>query len=309
MKINISEDSLPVFESLASNIRLKIIQLLAEKSMNISELASAIGLSSAIMTKHVKKLEQAKIIQSEMIPGKAGLQKMCMLDIDQIIINFPSLMKQEKEYYRTEVSVGHFTDFHIEPTCGLATPEKIIGEFDEPRYFLHPERVNAKILWFGKGYIEYRIPNFLNSKFIPDELEISMEISSEAPDTNNNWPSDVTFYLNQVALGKWTSPGDFGDRRGKFTPTWWPNIVNQYGLLKHLRINKDGTFMDGNKISNVTIDDINIRGKQWTFRIAVHEEDENVGGVTLFGKGFGNYNQDLSFRLFYTKPIVVPDES
>jgi predicted transcriptional regulator len=100
-------------------------------------------------------------------------------------------------------------------------------------------------------------------------------------------------------LGKWTSPGDFGDSRGKFTPEWWPSDVNQYGLLKRLRVTEEGTYMDGIKISGVTLADVHIREKQWGFRIAVQDDSENVGGVTLFGAGFGNYNQDILFRLHY----------
>ncbi len=44
-------------------------------------------------------------------------------------------------------------------------------------------------------------------------LEISMEIASEFPFSNNNWPSDITFSLNNKYLGTWTSPGDFSDIR------------------------------------------------------------------------------------------------
>jgi len=236
-----------------------------------------------------------------MVPGKAGVQKLCVLDVDKIEIAFPAMLEQIKEFHQFDVSVGHYTDFQIEPTCGLATREKIIGEFDEPRYFLDHERVNANILWFGQGYIEYKIPNFLLTSHRPEELEISMEISSEAPDTNSNWPSDISFYLNNVLLGSWTSPGDFGDNKGKYTPSWWPSVINQYGLLKYLRITSTGTFMDGKKISNVTIEDVEIREKQWTFRVAVEKDAEHIGGVSLFGSGFGNYNQDIIFRLYYAK--------
>lgn len=299
MDIDISEHSLPVFEALASKVRLKIIQLLADQPRNIKELAEALELSSAIMTMHVKKLEKAGIIHTELVKGKGGLQKRSILVVEELEVIFPSKERKMKKFHETEVSVGHYTDFLVEPTCGLATTEKIIGEFDEPRYFLHSDRMNAKILWCGKGYIEYKIPNFLLNNQNPNELEVSLELSSEAPFTNSNWPSDIYFYLNSVPLGKWTSPGDFGDSRGKYTPTWWPSVVNQYGLLKQLRITSDGTYMDGIKISDVNIDDVSIQKKQWTFRIAVHEDSENVGGVTLFGAGFGNYNQDILFRLYY----------
>ena len=56
--------------------------------------------------------------------------------------------------------------------------------------------------------------------------------------------TDISFYLNDVCIGTWTSPGDFGDVRGIFTPDWWFPNWNQYGLLKMLVINKKGTFID-----------------------------------------------------------------
>ncbi|MFA9560065.1 helix-turn-helix domain-containing protein [Evansella sp. AB-rgal1] len=308
MQLDISDKSLPVYEALASQVRLSIIQHLTTRSMNIKELAEATNLSSAIMTMHIKKLEKANIIKAKMIPGKAGIQKLCILNVDRLEINFPLKQASFSDFHEMVLSVGHYTDFVVEPTCGLATIEKIIGEFDEPRYFLFPERVSAKILWFSKGYIEYKAPNFLLSSQNPKELEISMEISSEAPFTNEDWPSDISFYLNNVKLGTWTSPGDYGDNQGKYTPDWWPRDINQYGLLKNLRISLNGTFMDGERISDVTINDIHIRDKQWSFRIAVHDDAENVGGVTIFGSGFGNYDQDIKFRLFYTKE-QQPDSS
>jgi len=307
MNLDVSEQSLPFYEAMASSVRLNLIRLLAKQPMNIRELAEAVGLSSAIMTMHVKKLEKAGIVRTDMQPGRGGLQKVCSLAIEQAEIVFPNKMERIREYHQSFIPVGHYTDFSVEPTCGLATSEKMIGELDDPRYFLDAERYQAGILWFSEGFVEYKIPNFLLSTENPQELLISMEISSEAPLTNQNWPSDITFYLNQVKLGTWTSPSDFGDKRGKYNPAWWPDDVNQYGLLKHLAITQDGTRLDGKPLSEVTLDQINVRDKQWTFRIACEGGSSNVGGVTLFGKGFGNYNQDIVLRLYYDKIVPAAD--
>lgn len=215
MQTDISEHSLPVYEALASKVRLQVIRLLSGKPMNVRELAQAVGLSSAIMTMHIKKLEKAGIVRTEMLPGRGGVQKKCFINIDNIEVVFPSRQIPARACHRSEVSVGHYTDFRVEPTCGLATPDHMIGAFDDPRYFLDPERVHAKILWFGKGFVEYKVPNFLLPSQQAEELEISMEIASEAPNTNNHWPSDITFFLNGTVLGTWTSPGDFGDSPGQ----------------------------------------------------------------------------------------------
>ena len=155
--------SLPVYEALSSSVRLNILRLLAENPMNIKELAGAVNLSSAIMTMHVRKLETAGLIRTHMAPGRSGLQKICELAVEGAEIAFPGKPEFERKSYRKEIPVGHYSDFLIEPTCGLATTEQVIGTFDDPRYFWDLERMNAGILWFGKGYVEYKIPNFLLS--------------------------------------------------------------------------------------------------------------------------------------------------
>ena len=299
MKIKANEEWLPVYEALASKVRLRIIEILAQEPRNIKELAETLDLSSAIMTMHVRKLEAAGIVASERVRSNGGIQKLCSLAIDHLEIDFPKGLDKERKYHEIVVPVGHYTDFNILPTCGLATREKVIGYFDDPRYFLDIERVNAKILWFMKGYIEYRIPNYLLSNERLTELEISMELGSEAPGYNNNWPSKINFYVNGRYLGQWISPGDFGDKRGRFTPPWWGSDVNQYGLLKVLKVNKEGSWMDGVKISNVGLEDLNIQHDHLVFRIEVSEEDADAGGLTLYGAGFGNYDQDIVVKLYY----------
>ena len=129
---------------------------------------------------------------------------------------------------------------------------------------------------------------------------ISAELSSEAPGINNNWPSDINFYLNNVHLGSWTSPGDFGDVPGIFTPDWWYPNWNQYGLLKMLVINRNGTYIDGLKISDVTIDQFQLDSTStMKFKMSVDEDSEHVGGLTIFGKTFGNYAQDIKVNISY----------
>jgi predicted transcriptional regulator len=299
MKIDTTEKWLPIYEALASSVRLKIINLLAQKPMNIKELAQNLNLSSAIMTMHVRKLEKAGIIKTEVIPCKGGIQKVCSLVLDSLEIYFPIKKTPERKYHEISIPVGHYTDFKATPTCGLATREKVIGHFDDPRYFLDPERVNAKILWFTQGYIEYKVPNYLLPNEQPEEIEISMELGSEAPGVNNNWPSDISFFFNGIYIGQWTSPGDFGGRRGIYTPSWWNNNINQYGLLKVIRINNKGSFIDGEMTSNITLEKLSLNQQQWSLRIAVLESSKHIGGLTLYGMGFGNYNQDIIIRVYY----------
>lgn len=296
MQLEINSEALPVYEALASNVRIKIIQLLAKNKMNIKELAAELGLSSAIITMHIKKLEEANLIKTE----KIGQQKISSLRVDRIEINFPEKIFNAFDTKESTIPVGHYTNYFVEPTCGLATLNDFIGPVDEPKYFMDPSRMDARILWFTKGFVEYQSPNFLSSSEKLEMLEISMEISSEFPFSNDNWPSDITFTLNGIELGTWTSPGDFADIRGKYTPDWYPDNLNQYGVLKTIRVMNHGTYMEGDPLSNISIVDIPSHEDTWHLRIEVKEDAKHVGGCTLFGKGFGNYDQDIKIKSFYS---------
>ncbi|MMZ61691.1 hypothetical protein D1872_238560 [compost metagenome] len=74
--------------------------------------------------------------------------------------------------------------------------------------------------------------------------------------------------------------------------------MNQYGLLKTIRIDESGTFIDGERMSEVTLADLKLGEPFWTLRFAVDEHAVNVGGLTLYGSGFGNHDQDIIVRAY-----------
>lgn len=300
------DNGIDVFKALGSELRIRIIKLLLKnKEMNMNEIASCLGITNGALTSHIKKLEESGIVKVMAEHGGHGNQKVCKVRVDKILINVDSdEIENEGNTYTTDVPVGHYTNYDVYPTCGLASGSALIGTVDDPRYFAYPDRMNAKILWFAKGYVEYIIPNLLPTATKIDQITLSMEISSEAPGVNNNWPSDISFLLNDVKLGTWTSPGDYGDVQGIFTPDWWFPNWNQYGLLKMLVINKKGTFIDGLKISDVSIEEFALDYKSTIrFKFLVAEDAKNVGGLTIFGSGFGNYNQDINVRIQYSDKI------
>ncbi len=294
------DDGLELFKALGSDIRVEIIKLLLKnKEMSMNELATELSITNGALTNHIKKLENCNIITTSSESSGHGNQKMCSLHLKKILIDFePS--EETQNVYTADLKIGHFSDYKIYPTCGLASSTALIGEVDDTRYFSHPDRYNADILWFTKGYVEYEVPNFIPYSQKITQIMLSAELSSEAPGINEAWPSDISFYLNNICIGTWTSPGDFGDVRGIFTPDWWFPNWNQYGLLKLLVINKDGTFIDGLKISDVSIYDFNLDYRsKIKFRMAVDDNAEHVGGLTIFGKSFGNYSQDIKTSISY----------
>ncbi len=154
-------------------------------------------------------------------------------------------------------------------------------------------------MWFTRGFVEYQFPN--NARIVGKsivELEFSLELSSEVPGTSADWPSDITVAINGREAGVWTSPGDYGDTRGVFTPDWWKLKGSQYGMLKSWRVTREGAFVDGVKISSLTLDDLVISAHHSIrLRIEVKPEARHPGGINIFGRGFGNYDQDIVLRV------------
>lgn len=307
LHIKTLDEGLEIFKALGSNIRIEIIKILRENNgMNMNDLAAALNVTNGALTSHIKKLEDCGLISITSESSGHGNQKLCSVHLDKILIDIDSA-EEDTNVYQTELKVGHYSNYEVFPTCGLASPTALIGEVDDTRYFAHPDRYNADILWFTKGYVEYIIPNFIPFSQKIDKITISAELSSEAPGINDVWPSDISFYINDTFIGSWTSPGDFGDVKGIFTPEWWFPNWNQYGLLKLLVINKRGTFIDGLQISDVTINHLNLTDKSTIrFKMAVNNDADHIGGLTIFGKNFGNYNQDINVRINYS-PIPAGD--
>lgn len=297
------EEAQDAIKALSAPMRMEIMKIVSKTpGVSMNYLARTLGLTNSAITMHINKLTGAGLVKTETASGKHGTMKLVSPCHDRIIIDMlPCKEHIAQDFYLDDIKIGCFTACSVTPTCGLSTPERLIGALDDIKAFTFPEHFDAGILWFTSGYVEYGLPNHLLAGQHLKELQISFEISSEYPGFNPDYPSDIHFSLNGVSLGVWVSPGDYGGRRGHISPAWWPAELNQYGLLKTLIINREGTFMDGGqKLSAVTIDQLAIDyNSLLTFRIEVPEDTANCGGCTLFGERFGDYNQAIRVKAFY----------
>ncbi|MDL2300854.1 helix-turn-helix domain-containing protein [Lachnospiraceae bacterium OttesenSCG-928-D06] len=301
MELDLSNYSLPVFEALASKTRLNILRYIGNRQKSIGEIASHLKISNAITTRHVQQMEDAGLLDSVRGTGEKRNKKLVFLKVDNIHILFPEKVYHKLLLHSTELKLGHFTDFQVLPTCGIATTDEVVGKVDEPKFFMDSRRVDAALLWFSEGYVEYKIPNLLQENEQPKLLEITLELASEFPLSQNVWPSDISIYINNKKVALYTSPGNFSDTRGRYTPPWWNDCYSQYGQLKHIRVNAMDTGIDGESYSQITIEDLNLHHSPFiTLRFAVEADAENKGGLTLFGKGFGNYDQNILINLYYS---------
>jgi predicted transcriptional regulator len=292
------DQSVAILQALGNETRLLILSLLSHRAMNVSALAEATGLAPSTVAFNIKQLESCGLVNAQFQPGTRGQQKLVSKRYDEVHFKLPGVaIESNSNVIEVSMPIGNFKRINVKPTCGIASDTKYIGMIDDARSFYEPEHVFAQILWFRQGFVEYDFPNNLPVGAQAVDLELSMEICSEAPEYDLDWPSDITLMINDVEIGTWTSPADFGGQRGKLTPEWWPIEQTQYGVLKRWRVNTTGSYIDGSPVSAVKLTDLGLDGRTHvSVRLEVKENARHIGGINLFGRRFGNCAQDLVLK-------------
>lgn len=295
-------EAIEICKALSNENRMKIMKILSEGPHQVNEIAEKMNIPFSTAAVNINKLEEAGLISTELFPGR-GTVKLSSKIYDRIVINlFPEDNSNNSKEIVINMPIGDYVDCEIHPSCGIVSETDYIGMQDEPRSFYENEHKMAQLLYFKQGFVEYRFPNRIPYGCNAAEIGFSFEICSEAPYFKLDWPSDITVWVNGTEIGTWTSPGDFGGERGFLTPDWWPITNTQYGLLKHWKIAKDGSYLDGIKISDKTIESLKINEKPFiSLKIGVKRDCNNIGGINIFGSKFGNYEQDILMKLNYSQ--------
>ena len=177
------------------------------------------------------------LISTETVKAKKGHQKICSARFDEIIVRFESdEPRRDANMVEVAMPLGLFTSVEVGAPCGLCSTDGVIGLLDVPDFFLDPARVQAALIWFGRGNVEYKFPN--NAKLLNAGVEIG-RILDGAVVGGARHQHGLAFRHHALGqphrVGTWTSPGDFGDKRGVYSPNWWKLEGSQYGKLKTWR--------------------------------------------------------------------------
>lgn len=166
--------------------------------------------------------------------------------------------------------------------------------------FFMPNHVFAQLIWSKTGFVEYQFPYLLTPKDKPKGLQLSFEVCSEFYNYNEDWPSDITIWINGTECGTWRCPSDYGARRGRLNPEWWSSGCTQYGKLLILELSETGCLLNGTPVPNLAIHQFHFSANTpITIRIGNKPDAEYPGGFNIFGKKFGDFEQDIVLSITY----------
>ncbi len=291
-----------VAKALAGDLRLRILEVLGDRTMSMNELMVELGAAQPTISINIQILEQAGLVVTS---TGSNREKTCSRVHHTLLLELPNMRGDAlPDMEEIQMPVGMYTDCSIDLPCGLASKDGLIGCPDDPRTFYLPERSEAQLLWFsGAGYVEYRFPNPVPPGVELSELRLSAEICSEALGFNNDWPSNITLYMNGARIGTITSPGDYGADKGKLTPNWWV-YGTQYGDLYEWSFASNGCMVNGEHHAKTTLAELGLNyHKPIIVRFEVEQDAINRNGLNLLGSAFGNHAQDI--RMTFIKGTVV----
>lgn len=291
-----------VAKALSGDLRLRILEVLGDRTMSMNELMVELGAAQPTISINIQILEQAGLVVTS---TGSNREKTCSRAYHTLLLELPNMLGDAlPDMEEILMPVGMYTDCSIDLPCGLASKDGLIGCPDDPRTFYLPERSEAQLLWFsGAGYVEYRFPNPVPPGVELSELRLSAEICSEALGFNNDWPSDITLFINGIRIGTMTSPGDYGADKGKLTPNWWV-YGTQYGDLYEWSLDTKECRLNGEHHAKTTLAELGLNyHKPIIVRFEVEKDAINSNGLNLLGSAFGNYAQDI--RMTFTKGTIV----
>ncbi len=287
--------------ALSSPIRIAILKQVNKEGKTLSELAKLNFVSFSSIVFHTKLLEEAKLVQIKTIKTNNGSAKLVIKGCVEINVDFDDLSTVASmiKRYHSSVHVGDYTSAEFGDNNGFVIKSNFHSFYQDSPFL--EERRNADLIYTNRGFVEYSFDNteFRHKKI--DEISFSLEICSEVPYFNNSFESLIGFSINGIEAIDFISPGDFGGRRGRVSPSDSSLNATQYGQLKTIVVNDNGVYLDGVlQNANIKIQGLNLdKSNRVLFRITSKKKDNAYGGFNIFGKNYGDYPQDIEMDVSY----------
>lgn len=301
LKEDIDEIAL-ICEALGSKKRLEILKLLQQHPvLSVPEIVKKTKIPTTTLIHHLNLLEKADIISIRYSSSTHGTSRIVTRNLKGVNIGiyYNDYIKNNTLIaYTQSMRVGDFVRFEGDD-FNFATIDKHYHTLGDNCYL--PERFEADLIYASKGMVTYFFSNEVAKLNHIVELKITLELCSEAPYYNNDYLSDITFWINDKEIMTYTSSGDYGDHIGRFNPKWWPSRNTQYGRLLTIQVNQEGVYSNGKLVNHkININDLDLnKSNKISLKIGNKPIALNIGGFNIFGKSFGDYDQDIELTLSY----------
>ena len=81
--------AVPLFKCLGSEMRIAILELMAEKGpMQMSLIAENLGITPGSLSLHIKQLAECGLIHIRFDSGKHGIQRICSIVDEKILVDY-----------------------------------------------------------------------------------------------------------------------------------------------------------------------------------------------------------------------------
>ena len=263
-----------VAKALSSPLRVKMIGLLASRSMNVNELAEALSMPVSTAALNVRQLEEAGLISTEIQPGIRGAMKLCSRRIDSVSLHLVPETQDGVSALTLKLPLGSYARARgsakatrrARSTTRIVSPRSSCG--------LNPARSNTVSRWAKSTPSRWSGWKF-RWRF-PPTRRCTARISR-------------AIFTSASARGSWAcGQAPAITARGAAASTW--------------RIDSLGCTLDGEPLSSVTVADLQLDALEYIpLRIGIHADAAHVGGINLFGEKFGDFAQGIVVRVGYAK--------
>jgi predicted transcriptional regulator len=297
-----TQDALRTLKALSNEARLRILGLLQQRPMNISEIARELEVSQPTVTTYINQLEEAGLILTRMQKGANGYGKMCFLIHDRLTFQFAPVAESSDENDITlDMPVGHYSAIELKGPSLLASQSGILASQEDSSRFFHPDRMEADLLFMRDGEVQYLFPYNLPVEQRILRLELSVEACGEV--ARPPVPHWVILSINNLVFDAVPLPMRASGQESHHMPAWFPHELPAAGYLLNWRLSHHQALFNDRKAGKFNLSDLELRLMrpiQVGLRVlAMDETGQMCGGMALYGRNFGRFDQDLRMRIIY----------
>jgi predicted transcriptional regulator len=122
-----------VLKALASDVRLRILEILRSGEKNVNEIKNEIGLPQSTVATNIMLLQKAKLIETRSVKAAKGTQKICSALYDEFVIGLPGPATEAEDAIEVEMPIGLFIEYSVSPPCVCARLRRSSASWTRPR--------------------------------------------------------------------------------------------------------------------------------------------------------------------------------